>query len=158
MTRSNFRIPCITTAALVLGGGACGGSKASTSAEGARGVDTSSERIRAVAREICESEQRCTPADFSDSYTSVDNCVETQVESFPLSGRSGEDVQKCQDALLDLAVCYADAACDAEDEEIDDACGDLYETYADLCAGFGIVEEVDDFSRTQPSRRFRIPR
>jgi hypothetical protein len=154
VTRSNFRIPRVAAAALVLGGGACGGSKAATPPEDTNGINTSGARIRAISRAGCEAEQRCEPADFADSYTSLNECTEWRVDTFPLSGQSGEEVRKCQDAVLDLAVCESNVECESDLE-----CWEFYETYVELCKSFDTDEDDDERSSDRHVLRgFRIPR
>jgi hypothetical protein len=153
VTRSNFRIPRVAAAALVLGGGACGGSKAGAPPEETHGINTSAARIRAISRAGCEAEQRCEPADFSDSYTSLNECVEWRVDAFPLSGQSGEEVRKCQDAVLDLAICESKAECESEGE-----CWEFYETYVELCKRFDADDDDELSSARHVLRAFRIPR
>jgi hypothetical protein len=159
MTSSKFRIPRVAAAALMLGGVACDGSKDGT--DSSQGVNTSSARIRSVGRSVCEAEQRCNAADFSDSYTSVEDCTEQRTDTFPLAGQSGEDVRKCQDAILDLGVCEAHEEC-VEGELDDLECLDLYVTYVQLCEVFdtdGEGEVDSSFGRNhQLLRPFRIPR
>jgi hypothetical protein len=131
-----------TAAVLFLGCGACGDPQASTPGGSTDGIDTSTARIRAVSRAVCEETQRCNPGHFAQ-YTGLDDCVSQRVAIFPLAGMSGDDVTKCQDATLDLAACMAELSC-APRREQEEVCGDFYTKMRTLCAFAISAEESAD--------------
>jgi hypothetical protein len=111
------------------------------------------ERILAVSTAVSEETQRCNPTELSKLHGSVDVCIAHRAEKFPLAGQSGEDVLKCQDAVLDFAACMADLSC-APREEQQAMCGALYNATHELCARFN-TEQSD--ASLRPAARIKPP-
>jgi hypothetical protein len=127
LTLTKYRIPRATTAALLLGGAACGGDDGSPGGS-AEGTNVSSSRISAVVKALCKQYQECYSDDFDEYYDSQADCVEEMKTGF----ESGQN-KKCTDAALDYIACYSQLSCRDLDAALEEKCGDLGEAYDDAC-------------------------
>ena len=155
MIHIKYRIPRTTTAALLLGGAACGDDPKPSGGSTA-GIDTSSSRIEALSKAYCEQYEDCFRTDFSQEFGSVANCIEALEEEI------AEEDNKCGDAWLDYISCSTKLSC-AEIAE-DNECDDFFESYLQAC---GVDDEdyassasgpVERVKRQGTVRKYRIPR
>jgi hypothetical protein len=158
VTKTKLCSPAV--AVLILGCAACGDSQENTPGGSTDGIDTSTARVRAISHAICQEVQRCNPAIFA-MYAGLDECVSRRVAALPLAGLSGEDVQRCQDAALDLGACLTQLSCTTAKEQ-EEVCGDFHGRSKALCAEVVIDGENSDASlqsqhsaSISPARRVR---
>ncbi len=139
---SKRSIPRFALATLTLGG-ACsdgGGGKSvrPDSLQPPRTEATTTSRDD-VATASCELTRECAPADFRESYTSIDECAQA-FSSWVDDAAKGD--QACENAILDYYGCFAELGCEAIESGEDDAvaaCDDQYSKLLDLCE----IEEED---------------
>lgn len=157
MIQKKHRIPSVATAALLLGGAACGDDdKGGTPGGSTSGVNVSSSRIEAIAKAYCELGKKCAPSEFDAYYSSISECAESYSAEFdPGSTQLTSDEKACLDAMLDYVACYAQTACD-EDGSV--TCRALGDKQDELCG----YDYEYDYSVAGPSgkraRRMRIPK
>ncbi len=132
-------IPRLALAALTLGG-ACGGDGKNSGNDAAKndalepaGQDATATRTDIVTKALCETSRQCAPADFKETYTSLDDCAKSLNDFF-------DDVVKddevCKDALLDYYGCIAKLSCEAgADDQSDElaGCETLYDKADEVC-------------------------
>lgn len=146
-----YRIPSLTTAALLLTSG-CGDDASGPVGGSTAGIDVTDARIDELRRGNCEWLAHCEPEIFASYLDDIDSCV-TMSEA---NSRWGSDVTPdeapCVDALMDLSSCLLSGSCSESDAAFDRRCGGLYDTAYDLCP----AEYFDVGS--SPRRGLRIPR
>ena len=120
-----MRIPRVALVTLTLGA-ACGGDDGDGGGSGG-GTDVSEKRIEAAIEGFCTQSEKCGA--LSDT---VEACV-SQYNDYVEYGID-TDGTDCGDAMLDFLECYANLACDADDD-----CEDRYDTMVKECPN--VVEE-----------------
>lgn len=163
MSQTKFRIPRITTAALLVGGAACGGDGGGTPGGTTNGTNVSSSRITAIAKAMCKQYQECDKDDFEDAYDDVDQCIDDRADY--LDDQADAVNKACADAALDYLACYSTASCkDLPEDEYDDPpskCEDFADAFEDECAGMGPDGSSDGSTKRAARavlRKYRIPR
>lgn len=110
---SKRKIPRLALAALTLGACAGGdgdgqGNPAALDALSGGSQDVSQERVDAVVAAMCSQLNECVPEEFSESYTSVDECEDAAREFLEDEGDAA-----CKDAMLDFYGCFTKLTCEA---------------------------------------------
>lgn len=164
MSQTKFRIPRVTTAALLLGSAACSGSNNSSTPGGTtKGVNVSNSRISAIAKAMCKQYQECDEDYFDESYDSLADCNDDRSDY--LKDQADTVNKACADAALDYMACYSKLSCD-DLEDADEKCEDFVDAYEDECEGEGLDEglSIDGSEAKRASRaravirKYRIPR
>jgi hypothetical protein len=146
-----YRIPSLTTAALLLTSG-CGDEASGPVGGSTAGVNVTDARIDALRRANCEWFARCEPEFFSSYLEDIDSCVTMSEANAPWGSDVTPDNAPCVDALLDLSSCAQAGSCSESDAAFERKCGGLYETAYDLCP----AAYFD--AGSSPRRGLRIPR
>jgi hypothetical protein len=164
LTHTRYRIPRATQAALLLGGAAC--SDGGPPGGSTEGINTSSARISAIAKQSCKQYQECDREYFDESYDTLADCIDVLEDEFDVPLIS----EKCADAFLDYMSCTSQLSCDelgGYDESYDDGkCGDLAQSYVEACGlddgEYESVTATSSAKRVAPARarvsKYRIPR
>lgn len=90
---------------------------------------------RSLARKYCKTAEKCDKSEFEDEYSSMKDCIDTELESL-------EDLEKkggaaCGNAARDFITCYADAyKPDCDEEEATDECED---------EAFDLLDECEEY-------------
>jgi hypothetical protein len=170
LSQTKFRIPRVTTAALLLGSAACASDGSSTPGGTTKGINVSNSRISAISKALCKQGQKCEEELFEEYFEDLNECIDDRADYFD---QQVDSLNKaCADASLDYMACYSTASCrelpEPEDEYADpiERCEELADAYDDECDGQGYDEGLSiDGSEAKRAararaviRKYRIPR
>jgi hypothetical protein len=166
LSQTKFRIPRVTTAALLLGSAACGSDGGGTPGGTTKGVNVSSSRMTAIAKQMCKQYQQCDEEYFDEYYDDLGDCTDVKSEEF--EGQAEGVNKACADAALDYLACYSTLSCkDLPGEgEAAEKCEDFVDAYEEECEGAGLDDgsSIDGSEAKRAARaravirKYRIPR